>query len=207
MQRVDPALRRYIEQHILPRYREDDSGHGPDHIAYVMRRSLLFANQFADADVNMVYAVAAYHDIGCSIERKNHELLSAQMFMADEEMQRFFTDAQRLTVMQAIEDHRASAQREPRSIYGKIVSSADRSSDAEDFLRRAHAYTLKYEQCETAQEMIDRAYAHTADKYGSGGYAKHYVKDTEYEQFLAAVRALLQDKTAFEAQYRRINGI
>ncbi|MBR5502697.1 MAG: hypothetical protein IKV55_06655 [Oscillospiraceae bacterium] len=207
MERLAPALKSYIEEQILPRYAADDSGHGPDHIAYVIRRSLLFAEQFAEADINMVFTVAAYHDIGCSIDRKNHETLSAQMFFADEAMKRFFTDAQRLTIKEAIEDHRASAGKQPRSIYGKIVSSADRSSDVDDFLCRAHSYTLKYMPGCDRQAMIDRAREHTAAKYGSGGYAKHYVKDAEYEQFLQTIQQLLQDEEAFAARYCLVNDL
>ena len=33
------------------------------------------------------------------------------------------------------------------------------------------------------EEMLERAYNHTKDKYGISGYAKHYVVDDEYNQF------------------------
>ena len=207
MNAVDEALQSYIEARVLPRYACDSGGHDAAHIAYVIRRSLLFAKQFADADINMVYAVAAWHDIGCSIDRKRHEIVSAQMFMADEAMRRFFSDEQRLIIKHAIEDHRASAEHVPRSIYGRIVSSADRSCDVDEFLRRTHAYTLKYEPCETEQDMVARAYAHTQSKYGSGGYAKHYVQDEEYAQFLSTVQQLLQNKALFAARYKAANGL
>ena len=42
------------------------------------------------------------------------------------------------------------------------------------------------------------------DKYGDGGYAKHYVMDEEYSAFLEAIRTLLADKEVFEAKYKAL---
>lgn len=203
---INPELQEYLTQKILPEYAKNDSGHSAEHIGYVIRRSLDFARQFEGADTNMVYTIAAYHDIAHHIDKKNHEKLSAEIFFADEQMERFFTDEQRIIMKQAIEDHRASLDSAPRSVYGKIISSADRSTDAEEFLRRTHAYTLKYFPDSTPEQVIDRAYEHTLDKYGKNGYAKHYVSDTEYESFKEYIDLLLQDRAAFEIKYREING-
>ena len=41
---------------------------------------------------------------------------------------------------QAVEYHRASGGREPRSVYGKIVSEADRDIDPERIVQRVMAY-------------------------------------------------------------------
>ena len=203
---INPELQEYLTEKILPEYAKNDGGHSAEHIEYVIRRSLDFACQFEGADTNMVYAAAVYHDIAHHIDKKNHERLSAEMFFADGEMKRFFTDEQRVIIREAIEDHRASLDGEPRSDYGRIISSADRSTDAQEFLRRTHAYTLKYFPESTAEQIIDRAYEHTLDKYGKAGYAKHYVEDGEYVVFRKYIDALLQDRELFERKYREING-
>ena len=44
------------------------------------------------------------------------------------------------------------------------------------------------------------------DKYGDGGYAKHYVIDEDYLGFLETIRALLCDKEAFKVKYRAVTG-
>lgn len=44
---------------------------------------------------------------------------------------------------EAVEDHRASSDHEPRSIYGKIVAEADRIIDTDITLRRTVQYGLK----------------------------------------------------------------
>ncbi len=203
---INPELKLYIEKNILPKYVKNDAGHSAEHIEYVMRRSLKFAELFEKIDLNMVYAVAAFHDIAHHIDKKNHEKLSAEVFYADERMKDFFSQEQREIIKEAIEDHRASLDCEPRSDYGKIISSADRSTDAEEFLRRTHAYTLRYFPESSQQEILDRAFDHTFEKYGSNGYAKHYVKDEEYENFREYINNLLQDRMTFEKKYREVNG-
>ena len=198
-------MKNYIETKILPLYDNNDSGHGIEHIRYVTERCMRFAEQFEKINTNMLYAIAAFHDIAHHIDKKNHELLSAKMFYENEDMKAFFSEGERLIIKEAIEDHRASANHEPRSDYGKIISSADRSTDVDDFLRRTHAYTLKHQPDCTVDEMIERAYLHTKEKYGSEGYAKHYVEDKEYNEFREKINLLLSDKNLFIRSYTLIN--
>ncbi|MBO5421057.1 MAG: HD domain-containing protein [Clostridia bacterium] len=202
---MNTELRNYIEKNILPQYEKNDAGHSLEHIEYVVRRCLAFAEQFENIDPDTIYTVAVFHDIAHHIDKKNHETLSAEIFYADEEMKTFFSKEERLLIKEAIEDHRASLDREPRSDYGKIISSADRSTDAEEFLRRTHAYTLKHFPESTEKEFLDRAFDHTCQKYGSNGYAKHYVKDKEYDAFREYINNLLQDRKVFDKKYRKIN--
>lgn len=194
-------MKNYIETKILPLYDNNDSGHGIEHIRYVTERCMRFAEQFEKINTDMLYAIAAFHDIAHHIDKKNHELLSAKMFYENEDMKAFFSEKERIIIKEAIEDHRASANHTPRSDYGKIISSADRSTDVDDFLRRTHAYTLKHQPNCTEAEMIERAYLHTQEKYGSEGYAKHYVKDDEYDAFKEEINLLLNDKKLFEQKY------
>lgn len=207
MKTVKPELLYYIQSHILPEYTKNDAGHSVEHIDYVIRRSLRFAEQFENIDINIVYTVAAFHDIGHHIDKKNHEKLSAEIFYLDDEMKKFFSEEERIVIREAIEDHRASSENNPRSDYGKIISSADRSTDADEFLRRTHAYTLRYLPDCSEAEAVSRAYEHTAQKYGKTGYAKHYVKDEEYERFREHINLLLDDKDFFEKKYREINNL
>ena len=57
MKEINKQLQQYIEEKIYPIYAENDSGHGIDHIKYVIKRSFEFANQFENIDLNMVYAI------------------------------------------------------------------------------------------------------------------------------------------------------
>ncbi len=195
----------YIKDNILTQYADDNSGHGIQHIEYVIRRCLKFGNMFDNIDPNILYTAASYHDIAHKIDKKNHETLSAQMFMDDEKIKSFFNDKEIIIIKEAIEDHRASANHTPRSIYGKILSSADRSTDVDEFFRRTHAYTLKHFPDSTQEEILQRALTHTREKYGDKGYAKHYINDEEYTAFLNEIHSLLSNENSFYERYIKVN--
>lgn len=201
---VKPELLQYIRSRIFPLYEKNDGGHRLDHIEYVIRRSLAFMGQFENLDANMVYAVAAYHDVAHHIDKNRHEELSAKVFFEDDAMKGFFTEAQRRTIQEAIEDHRASLEHAPRSDYGKIISSADRSTDVDAFLRRTHAYTLKHFPDYSMEQSMERCYQHMRSKYGEGGYAKSYVVDAEYTRFCQDIQTLLSDRQTFARRYQEV---
>lgn len=204
---INKDLENYIKIEILPEYEKNDNGHSLEHISYVLKRCFKFAEQFENIDLNMIFAIAAFHDIAHHIDKKNHEKLSAEIFYNNEKMKDFFSEEERILIKEAIEDHRASSDSAPRSNYGKIISSADRSTDIDDFLRRTHAYTLKhFPEC-TNEEMLKRACEHTEQKYGKCGYAKHYVKDEEYEKFREEINLLLQDLEKFKEKYYKVNNL
>lgn len=204
---MNVSLISYIQTYILPEYTKNDNGHGIEHINYVIDRCFRFAEQFDNIDLDMLYTMAAFHDIAHHIDKKNHEILSAKIFYDNEDMKQFFSDEQRIIIKEGIEDHRASSTSAPRSNYGKIISSADRSTDVDDFLKRTHAYTLKHNHESTIEEMLERAYEHTKDKYGNNGYAKHYVIDEEYNQFRKEITNLINDKEKFKIRYLEVNNI
>ena len=205
--KLNSELIDYIKDNILPEYSKNDNGHGIEHINYVIDRCFHFAEQFENIDLNMLYTIAVFHDVAHHIDKKNHEILSAKMFFENNDMKNFFSKEQRLTIKEAIEDHRASANHIPRSDYGKIISSADRSTDIKDFLQRTHQYTLKHFPDCSWEEMISRAYQHTLEKYGNNGYAKHYLIDEENNKFRDEINGLLNDKTKFQEKYKLINNI
>lgn len=77
---LNEQLTEYVENKIFPIYDKNDAGHGIEHIEYVIRRSLEFARQFDHIDLNMVYVIAAFHDLAHHIDKDNHEVLSAKLF-------------------------------------------------------------------------------------------------------------------------------
>ncbi|MBR2952746.1 MAG: HD domain-containing protein [Clostridia bacterium] len=204
---MNKDLIKYIENKIFPEYSKNENGHGIEHINYVIERCFKFAEQFDDIDLDMLYTIAAFHDIGHHIDKKNHEIISAKIFYDNDVMKHFFNDEQRIIIKEGIEDHRASANSVPRSDYGKIISSADRSTDVKEFLKRTHSYTLKHEPDLNNDEIIERAYNHTKDKYGKLGYAKNYVIDEEYNNFKNQINELLNDKEKFKQYYLQLNNL
>jgi uncharacterized protein len=195
---INKELKNYIENNIFPEYEKNEKGHGIDHIRYVIERSFqLVKENKLDVNPDMVYTIAAYHDIGHHIDSKTHEIISADIMSKDENLSRFFNDDELVVIKEAIEDHRASAKDDPRSIYGRIVSSADRNNKVEDCLRRTYTYGKKLNPAATDEELFLRAYDVLVNKFGEDGYAKFYFKDTQYEDFLRKLRELLRNKEKY----------
>ena len=88
--KVSLDLMEFIEREILPRYAEFDKAHNMQHVTGVIRRSIAIA-QSVGADVNMAYAIAAYHDLGLSGPRAVHHLTSGKILLADVRLRRWFT--------------------------------------------------------------------------------------------------------------------
>ena len=119
--------------------------------------------------------------------------------MKDEKIKKWFTEEEIKIIKEAIEDHRASSDHEPRSIYGKIVSTADRSIKSIDIcIKRTYLYFKKNNpELTTKEEQINRIYEHLNNKYGKNGYAKTYLYDEEFENAKVKFVEALQDKEAF----------
>lgn len=201
---MNQELIKYIEEKVFPEYSKNEEGHGIKHIKTVIERSQKLSSDF-DVDENMVYTVAAFHDIGHHIDRRNHEKVSADIFYQNEDMKSFFTEEERTTIKEAIEDHRSTIEGEPRSIYGKIVSSADRTIlDIDESLKRAYVYGKKHFPEYSEEESRIRVYEHYINKYGRNGYAKTFIKDEEYDIALEKFRELLDNEEEF---YKRLEKV
>ncbi len=196
--KINKELKKYIEENVFPEYSKNEKGHSIDHIKYVIDRSFeLVKENNLDVNLNMVYVIAAYHDIGHHIDSKTHEIISAEIMSKDDNLSKFFNKDELKTIKEAIEDHRASLKNDPRSIYGKIVSSADRNNTVSDCLRRTYTYGKKLNPKATDDELYLRAYDVLLNKFGENGYAKYFFKDQVYENFLNEIRELLKDKDRF----------
>ncbi|MBR2725478.1 HD domain-containing protein [Candidatus Saccharibacteria bacterium] len=199
--KINDEIQKHIENNVFPEYQKNEPAHNLSHIKYVIDRSFKFAQTVPNINYDIVYVVAAYHDIGHHIDPKKHELVSAEIMQKDQELKKFFSEDELKTIKEAIEDHRASSDHEPRSIYGKIVSTADRNNSVNSCLERSYFYGKKLHPEYSDDELFNRAYEHLKQKFGENGYAKFFFKNEEYEKFLTDIRKLLSNKEKFiEAQ-------
>lgn len=197
---IDESLKSYIETTILPEYEHNIGGHDINHINFVIDRSFELMEEFSlNLNPNMVYTIASYHDIGYQKDPDNHEKVSADMFQKDKKIQEFFTPEEVKIIYEAIIDHRASLEYEARSIYGKLVSSADREISAERMLTRSFLYQQDKHAAESpsVEEIIAYSYKKLSSKYGKGGYAKMYYPDTKYQEFISTMETLTSDFKLF----------
>lgn len=200
---IKSELKNYIEQNIFPQYSKNDKGHQIDHINYVIDRCYKLSKN-KNIDFNMLYVIAAYHDIGHYIDAKNHEKVSAKIMYKDSKLKDFFNEEQLIIMKEAIIDHRASLNKNPRSIYGELISSADRNIDINESLKRIYLFSIKHFNNLSLEETLEECYTHTLNKFGSNGYANFFLEDKDYESYLIELRNLLKNKNLFIERLKRI---
>lgn len=193
MQPINRELQSFIEKEIIPIYATFDKAHQEDHARAVIAQSMALA-PFYEVCTEMVYAIAAYHDLGLQEDRKTHHLVSGRIVRGDERLRRWFTPEQIETIAQAVEDHRASSDHEPRSIYGKIVAEADRLIDTNTIVRRTIQYGLKHYPELDREGHIQRALDHLDEKYAEGGYLKLWIPESPNAERLRSLQGLIKDR-------------
>lgn len=199
MPAMNPELKQYIEQEIIPRYDGFDQAHQRDHVMMVIQQSLDIASHL-DVDIDMVYAIAAYHDTGLCEGREHHHEVSARIIKADQHLRQWFTEAQIQVMADAAEDHRASAKQAPRTIYGRIVAEADRFIDPETIVRRTIQYGMDHYPELSREEQYQRMVTHLKEKYGRNGYLKLWFPDSPNAARLERLHDLIDN----EAQLRKL---
>ena len=161
-------LQQYVEAEILPRYDSFDKAHRRPHAERVIRDALALA-AFYPVDRDMVYAAAAFHDTGLCGDRATHHLVSGRIIREDPVLPRWFSPEQIETVAQAAEDHRASLDHAPRSIYGRIIAEADRQIEPETIVRRTVQFGLAHYPSADRETHWQRTLEHLHEKYAAGG--------------------------------------
>ncbi len=193
----------FIETQILPQYANFDKAHNMEHVTRVIRQSLDLAKK-TGADLDMVYAIAAYHDLGLSGPRAIHHLTSGKILISDARLKRWFTADQLMIMKEAVEDHRASASRAPRSIYGKIVAEADRDMDPETVIRRTIQYGMANYPELDVEGHWQRFMQHMDEKYSVNGYIRLWIQGSENERKLNELRKLIVEPMHMRELFNRI---
>lgn len=200
---LNDSLVRFVEAEIIPRYAAFDKAHQEDHARQVIARALDLAAHYP-VDVNIVYAAAACHDLGLVVDRKTHHLESGLIIRGMAELRQWFTEEDIETIAQAAEDHRASSDHAPRSIYGRIVAEADRLIEPVTIIRRTVQYGLSHYPELSREGHWERTLEHMLEKYGDQGYLKLWIPESPNAVQLEALRAIIRDETALRAHFERI---
>ena len=203
MQQVSLDLMEFVETQILPRYNAFGESHGLRHVTRVIRNALKLA-QVTGANIDMAYVVAAYHDLGMSGPRAIHHITSGKILQADARLKRWFTPEQIKLMKEAVEDHRASMSRQPRSIYGKIVAEADRDIDPHEIFLRAIQYGLENYPEKSLEEQWQRFSQHMDEKYSANGYIRLWIPNSPNEKNLKLLRDTIADKGMLRKVFEEI---
>lgn len=199
-------LKDYIENNIFKEYEKNEKGHGVEHIKSVIERSFEISKAL-NVDKRFVLVIAAYHDIGHHIDKDKHEIISAEIFMNDKFMEKYFSLAERIVIKEAIEDHRASSKTVPRSIYGKIVADSDRTISLDVSLKRSYEYNKFHYKGMSEDKVLDEVYKHIQEKFGENGYMKLYLNDEKNLKALAEIRNVLSNKEEFYRRLKKVNNL
>lgn len=189
---MNKELERYIEQEIIPRYEHFDRAHGTDHVRTVIAQSLALAAHY-NVDTDMVYTVAAYHDTGLVNGRERHHIDAGRILAEDAELRRRFTEEQIGVMREAVEDHRASSDHAPRTIYGRIVAEADRVIDPATIIRRTVQYGLANYPALDREGHYARCLDHLQKKYAEGGYLRLWIAESDNARRLEELRTIIRD--------------
>lgn len=203
MQQPNLDIMEFVESQILPRYAAFGKSHGLSHVQHVIRNSIELA-RVTGADVNMVYIIAAYHDLGMSGPRAIHHITGGKILAADARLKKWFSPERIRIMKEAVEDHRASASHQPRSLYGKIVAEADRDINTDTVFRRAIQFGLeKYPELDEDKQWR-RFHKHMLEKYSRNGYIKLWIPNSPNRKRLNEIQAIIEDTDTLRQWFVRI---
>ena len=193
----------FIETQILPRYAAFDRAHNLEHVTRVIRNALDLV-RITGADINMVYCIAAYHDLGMSGPRAIHHITGGKLLAADARLKRWFSAEQIKIMREAVEDHRASASKAPRSLYGKIIAEADRDIDVDTIFRRAIDFGLANYPELDYEHQWQRFRQHMDEKYSVNGYIRLWIPGSPNERRLNELRNIIAQPQLLRQHFERL---
>lgn len=194
----------YVEREIIPRYATFDKAHQENHVRMVIEQSLRLAEHIPSMNPDMVYIIAAFHDLGLINGRENHHRDSRKILEADAFVKSHFTRKQIVTMGRAVEDHHASNQKKPRNGYGLLVAEADRFIEPETIIRRTIQYGLaNYPQLDR-EGHYQRTIEHLHEKYGPQGYLKVWIPWSDNAKNLKKLHQIISDKPRLDEIFNRI---
>jgi len=197
---IDESLQNYIKTSVLPLYDGFDAAHQRNHVNMVIEQSMAIAADL-NVDMNMVYTIAAYHDTGLTADRKTHHIVSGKIVREDMWLREWFSEEQIETMAQACEDHRASSDHEPRSIYGRIVAEADRFIDPDTIILRTVQYGLANYPELDKEGHWQRTLDHIHEKYAEGGYLRLWFENSPSVARLNALREIIKDESQLREKF------
>ena len=196
------TLKEYIESEIIPRYDNFDGAHKRDHVRSVIRQSQELSKYY-DVNPEILYAAAAYHDLGLCEGREKHHLVSGRIIREDKTLLNWFSVEEIEVIAEAAEDHRASNETPPRSIYGKIIAESDRLIDPETVIRRTVQYGFAHYPRMNREQMWERTLTHLQKKYGYGGYLKLWIPESSNACRLEELRKIIADEKRLRSMFDR----
>jgi len=171
MQNFIKRVREYYKKH----YDLNDEAHRIDHADSVCEEALFIIDTLKlNINKRMVVVAAYTHDIFCSVNRKTHNVLASKYVLneKDDEILNEFSKGQRLSMAEAVLQHRSSYKGERSSILSRIIATADMGRvNIKYIILRSYKYHSSNGKSDI--EIVDEIYEHLQDKFSSNGYRKY----------------------------------
>ena len=130
--KVNSELKVYIERKIIPLYYKDFR---IEHINSIIKRSFEIVNKYnLVVNIDMVYVIAVFHDIGYTVNKNHCEKISRNIFRNNSEMKKYFTEKQ-INIIS--DDIIYQKNKDARNVYGRILSFAIKVLSIEKVLKNS----------------------------------------------------------------------
>ena len=194
-------LKDYIDNEIIPQYDSFDKAHDSNHVYRVIDLANRFIKhprvKYRNINKDLVYAICAYHDIGMTVDRPNHDFYSSLIFEKDKFISEYFNQLEINYGSDAITRHRSKFNGQRESIYAKVLAEADKEGiyDLDRMVERlwhyqvVHLPELKTDK-ERFDEMNDYIIRATSEK---GKYNHSEIKIQYHIRQMKNVMEILKD--------------
>lgn len=193
----------YIVSDIIPQYDSFDRAHQQDHATTVIDKALELAAK-RNLNTEITFVSAACHDLGLLVEREKHHIYSGEIIRKDMNLSKWFSRDEIEIIAEAAEDHRASRKEAPRSIYGKIISEADRNINPDKIILRTILFSVDHFPQYDKELIWERSLEHLKEKYAEGGYLKLWLEDSPSEKDLRKLQASIKDEHKLRLKFEEI---
>ena len=118
----------------------------------MIKESLEIAKDY-NLNLDMVYTIACYHDIG-QFGRDDHHITGGAFLYNDKKLRYYFNEDEMKIMKEAIEDHRQKNQ----EVFRMIIAEADRDINKDVIMLRTVQYGFKHYPDISMEEHIERAF-------------------------------------------------
>lgn len=125
------------------------------------------------------------------------------MLLADSCLHKWFDESQLQTMADAVEDHRASSDHAPRTLYGRIVAEADRFIEPDTIIRRTVQYGLEHYPELDKEGHYERTLQHLHEKYGRNGYLRLWFDQSPNAEQLETLRQMMEDENLIRQKFEK----
>lgn len=146
-----------------------DPAHNAKHLQEVRDFSMYLSDIYCPDLKEVVYVCATLHDVGLSVDRRDHERHGFDILMQDEKICKYFSPEEFQYIAEGIKEHRASTGH-PQSEVARIVSDADKvGHSTKRVLERVYSWVVwEYPSINERAKLL-RTGMHIYEKFGECG--------------------------------------